>query len=201
MGMRVPSVRPARFPYSGAARQPGFPQLIPSLWIISGAEGIAILPLVSEANRTIPLVGQPSREDLRKAADLRLAIRRFHAATEVVMRECGLTYRQYLLLLVVQSAPRGKRLTISDLSSALTLAPSSMTELLDRGEQAGLLQRISADHDARVFYVRATGEGRRRMAKAFRALARERGVLAGIAVNVLQEPDRPRVAQASDGAQ
>ncbi len=131
----------------------------------------------------------PSREELRAAADLRLAIRRFHSVTEQVLRECGLTYRQYLLLLVVESAPRGERRTIGDLSSALKLAPSSMTELLDRGEQAGLLERVSAEHDGRVSHVRATRKGRTRLVTAFRALADEREALAGTAAGLFQRSE------------
>jgi DNA-binding MarR family transcriptional regulator len=70
---------------------------------------------------------------------------------------------------------------MGDLSSALQLAPSSMSELLDRGEQAGVLERVPASHDSRVFYVQATREGRRRLVKAFRRLAAERQALAATA--------------------
>jgi DNA-binding MarR family transcriptional regulator len=126
------------------------------------------------------------RNDLRKAADLRLAIRRFQAATERVVRECGLTYRQYLLLLVIESGPPGQPMSMGDLSNALKLAPSSITELLDRGEQAGVLERTGATHDSRVSHVRATVEGRRRLVKAFRALADEREALAGTAARLLE---------------
>ena len=148
---------------------------------------------------TMDGLSAPSGDELRMAAELRLAIRRFHAATERVVRESGLTYRQYLLLLVVESAPRGKPMSMGDLSSTLKLAPSSVTELLDRGEQAGVLERVGAAHDGRVSYVRATREGRRRLVKAFRALAHERRALAGIAVDLLEETDRPRLAHDSGG--
>jgi DNA-binding MarR family transcriptional regulator len=130
-------------------------------------------------------VSAPSRDELRQAAELRLAIRRFHAATEDVLRQCGLTYRQYLLLLVIESAPRTHPLSMGDLSSTLKLAPSSITELLDRGEQAGVLERTGATHDSRISHVRATVEGRRRFVKAFRALADEREALAGTAARLL----------------
>jgi DNA-binding MarR family transcriptional regulator len=133
---------------------------------------------------------RPSRGELREAADLRLAIRRFHSVTERIVREFGLTYRQYLLLLVIESAPRGDRLSVGNLSSALKLAASSMTELVDRGVEAGLLERVQADHDARVFYVRATREGRKRMIKAFRALASERASLATTAARLLDGAER-----------
>ena len=79
---------------------------------------------------------------------------------------------------------------MSDLASGLRLAPSSITELLDRGEEAGVLQRIDASHDNRVSYVRATREGRRRLVKAFRALAEERAALAGTAARLLDGVER-----------
>jgi DNA-binding MarR family transcriptional regulator len=134
----------------------------------------------------------PSRDELRNAAELRLAIRRLHAATERVVRETGLTYRQYLLLLVVESANERKPMSMSDLSSTLTLAQSSMTELLDRGERAGVLERVHAPHDGRVSHVRATPEGRRRLLKAFRRLADERHALAGTAARLLNGAETTR---------
>ena len=70
----------------------------------------------------------------------RLALRRFHAVTERAVRQAGLTSRQYLLLLVIESSPPRKPVRIGDLSDALGLVPSSMTELLDRAESAGILR-------------------------------------------------------------
>jgi DNA-binding MarR family transcriptional regulator len=131
----------------------------------------------------------PSREELRRAADFRLALRRFHAATERVVRSSELTYRQYLLLLVLESSLLRKPTTVGDLSEALGLAPSTMTELLDRAEHAGLLERTHAAHDGRVFHVRATREGRKRLAKAFRELADERRAVAGTALTLLEDAE------------
>jgi DNA-binding MarR family transcriptional regulator len=130
----------------------------------------------------------PSQRELRRAADFRLALRRFHAATERIVRGRGITPRQYLLLLVLESSPE-KSLTIGELSQTFALAPSTMTELLDRAEEAGVLERVEAEHDRRVFYVRATSEGRRRLAACFGELATERRALARVALPLL-EPDR-----------
>jgi DNA-binding MarR family transcriptional regulator len=105
------------------------------------------------------------------------------------VRSCGLTPRQYLLLLVLESAPRPKLVRIGDLSDALGLGRSTMTELLDRAEAAGLLERAGARHDGRVTHVRATAEGRKRFARAFRELADERRAVAGTALPLLEEAE------------
>jgi DNA-binding MarR family transcriptional regulator len=62
-----------------------------------------------------------------------------------------------------------------------------VSELLDRAETAGLLERTDAAHDGRVTHVHATVEGRRRLAKAFRELADERRTVAGTALPLLDE--------------
>ena len=129
----------------------------------------------------------PRREELERAATFRLALRRFHAVTDRAVRQAGLTSRQYLLLLVIESSPPRKPVRIGDLSDALGLVPSSMTELLDRAESAGILQRTSSAHDGRVTNVRSTPEGRRRLARAFHDLADERRIVAGKALSLLAD--------------
>ena len=124
---------------------------------------------------------------MRRAADLRLALRRFHAATDRVVRSTGLTSRQYLLLLVIESSPPRSAMRIGDLAEALNLVPSSMTELLDRAESAGLVERVASADDGRVTHVRSTAEGRLRLRNAFRELAGERRVLAGTALALLSD--------------
>jgi DNA-binding MarR family transcriptional regulator len=74
-------------------------------------------------------------------------------------------------------------------SAALGLSPSAVTELLDRAEAAGLLERAGAAHDGRVTHLRATAEGRKRLAKAFRELADERRAVAGTALPLLEEAE------------
>lgn len=120
----------------------------------------------------------PNREELKRAAAFRLAMRRFQVRTERAARDVGLTSRQYLLLLVIESSPRPEGVRVGDLANALELVPSSMTELIDRAERAGLLQRVHSREDGRVTHVRSTTEGRARLSAAFRELADERETLA-----------------------
>lgn len=129
----------------------------------------------------------PRREELERAAKFRLALRRFQARTEQVVRSAGLTSRQYLLLLVIESSPPSQAIRVGDLSQALGLVPSTMTELLDRAESAGILKRIHSSHDGRVTHVRSTPEGRRRLANAFNELADERRLVAGTALSLFAD--------------
>jgi DNA-binding MarR family transcriptional regulator len=119
---------------------------------------------------------EPDPEEVRRVADFRLALRRFHATSNRITRRSGLTPRQYLLLLVLEAS--GRQLTVGELVRALALADGTVTELLDRSERAGLIRRMSPRSDRRVTHVRSTPDGRRRFVRAFNALAREREALA-----------------------
>ena len=64
-----------------------------------------------------------------------------------------------------------------ELGQRLHLAQSTVTELVNRAAQAGLVRRGTSPDDGRVVYVQLTEEGDRRFAEAFRALAHERRAL------------------------
>jgi MarR family transcriptional regulator, organic hydroperoxide resistance regulator len=127
----------------------------------------------------------PSRAALEHAVAFRLALRQFHAVTERAVRSAGLTSRQYLLLLVLESSPRRAGIRVGDLADALELVPSSMTELIDRAESAGLVKRAHSAEDGRVTHVRSTDEGRARLNRAFFDLEDERRALAGSALTLI----------------
>lgn len=98
--------------------------------------------------------------------------------TEVVAREHEITPRWYLLLLLIKGAPDlSEQATVTELAERMYLAQSSVTELVSRAEQAGLVERTTSKSDARVAHVRLTKEGERRLARSFRSLASERRAL------------------------
>jgi DNA-binding MarR family transcriptional regulator len=95
-----------------------------------------------------------------------------------VARECNLTPSRYLLLLQIKGAPDlTERTTVTALAERLQLAQSSVTELVARAEQAGLIEREPSADDARVVILRLSAEGERSFARAFRSLAAERQAL------------------------
>ena len=116
--------------------------------------------------------------DVQRAAAFRVALRGFVRESERIARTSGLTPQRYLLLLLVKGAEDGtERATISELGKRLQLAQSTVTELVNRAAQAGLVRRRTSADDGRVVYVELTEVGDRRFAEAFEALADERRAL------------------------
>ena len=86
-----------------------------------------------------------------------------YAATHAVVRryrpqlaELGLTYPQYLLLLVLWQD--GSR-TVGELGARLSLPPHGLSPLLARLEAAGLVERRGQAGDRRVVRVHLTAAG------------------------------------------
>jgi DNA-binding MarR family transcriptional regulator len=116
-----------------------------------------------------------SVDDYIRVAELRSALRRFLRRTENVARASGLTPQRYQLLLMIKGAPDGsERATVTELTERLQLAQSTVTELVGRAEEAGLLVREPSGLDGRVAHLRLTEEGERRLAQAFGGLEAER---------------------------
>ncbi len=111
-------------------------------------------------------------------AEFRAALRQFLRRTERIARASGLTPQRYLLLLMVKGAADGsERSTVTALAERLQLAQSTVTELVSRAEEAGLLVREQSTKDARVAHLRLTEEGEQRLTRAFTTLAAERANL------------------------
>src|SRR5712692_2427389 len=115
----------------------------------------------------------PTIDEFREAAALRGALRRFMRSSERVAREEGLTPSRYLLLLMIKTAAAG-RSTVTELADRMQLTQSTVTELVTRAETAGLVEREQSVEDARVFWLRLTGEGESRLARAVARIGRER---------------------------
>jgi DNA-binding MarR family transcriptional regulator len=117
-------------------------------------------------------------EDVMATAQFRAALRQFLRRSERIARQSALTPQRYLLLLMIKGAPGGsQRSTVTELSDRLQLAQSTVTELVRRAEEAGLIEREQSSTDARVAHLRLTAEGERRLALAFTQSATERAQL------------------------
>jgi DNA-binding MarR family transcriptional regulator len=116
-----------------------------------------------------------SLDDVIAVADFRAALRSFLRQSERVARRSGLTPQRYLLLLMIKGAADGsEQSTITELTDRMKLAQSTVTELVSRAEEAGLIEREQSDDDARIAHLRVTAEGERRLAKVFTHLDVER---------------------------
>lgn len=115
------------------------------------------------------------RDEVMRVAEFRVALRSFLCAGERNARACGLTPQRYLLLLLIKGAPDGSESsTVTDLADRLHLAQSTVTELVARAEECGLVSREAASYDGRVAHLTLTHEGERRLECAFQALHEER---------------------------
>jgi DNA-binding MarR family transcriptional regulator len=125
-----------------------------------------------------PIETFPTADEAAPVAEFRLALRRFQHETERVAREGGLTPGWYLLMLQIKGSPDlTERTTVTALAQRLQLAQSSVTELVARAEQAGLIEREPSPNDARVVFLRLSPQGERSFARAFSNLAAERQAL------------------------
>jgi DNA-binding MarR family transcriptional regulator len=124
------------------------------------------------------LASELSTEDVVAVAEFRAALRTFLRKSEQTARHAGLTPQRYLLLLMIKGAPDGsQKSTVTELAERLRLAQSTVTELVRRAEEAGLIEREPSRSDGRVAHLRLSGEGERRLGQAVRNLAQERDEL------------------------
>src|SRR4051794_9962970 len=120
----------------------------------------------------------PDTARVIEVADFREKLRRFLRQSERVARQSGLTPQRYLLLLMIKGARDGsEQSTVTELADRLQLAQSTVTELVSRAEETGLVTRAQSQDDARVAHLRLTPEGDRRLMQSFTEIATERGQL------------------------
>jgi DNA-binding MarR family transcriptional regulator len=113
--------------------------------------------------------------EVARVADFRAALRAFMRKSERNARKSGLTPQRYLLLLMIKGAADGsEQSTVTELSERLQLAQSTVTELVRRAEETGLVTREQSASDGRVAYLRLTEEGEARLMKAFTTNDQER---------------------------
>jgi DNA-binding MarR family transcriptional regulator len=72
------------------------------------------------------------------------------------------------------AADGSERSTVTELADRLQLAQSTVTELVRRAEEVGLVRREPSTVDGRVAYLRLTDEGEQRLARSFTNHATER---------------------------
>ncbi len=77
-----------------------------------------------------------------------------------LLSELDLTYPQYLVMLVLwEAAARGETLRVSTIGDRLRLDSGTLTPLLRRLEQRGLVDRRRSKDDERVVTIALTPEG------------------------------------------
>ncbi|MBT2411133.1 MarR family transcriptional regulator [Streptomyces sp. ISL-12] len=96
------------------------------------------------------------RLDQQICFSLNAASRAFGGVYRVILKDLGLTYPQYLVMLVLWE--HGE-LPVKRLGEHLRLDSGTLSPLLKRLESAGLVRRERSAHDERSVQVRPTEEG------------------------------------------
>jgi DNA-binding MarR family transcriptional regulator len=94
------------------------------------------------------------------------------ARLEQAFAETGAVSTKEASVLVSISRAPERRMRIDDLSRDLVMDKSTVSRLVDRLELAGLVERLSSQHDRRAVYAAMTSEGRnalRHVTQVFRS--------------------------------
>lgn len=88
---------------------------------------------------------------------LRIIIRALQGHSRAIERSCGISAAQLWALWELQRSPG---LNVGDLSRRLSVHPSTTSNLLDKLEQGGLIERQRRERDQRIvrLFITATGE-------------------------------------------
>ena len=105
----------------------------------------------------------PTDHDYRRLLDFRTGLRRFLQWSEEQAEAAGITTQQHQLLLAVRGHkdPRGP--TVGDIADCLVKRHHTIVGLIDRAEQAGLVQRRTDGQDHRVVRLSLTPLGEDRL--------------------------------------
>ncbi|MEE1830254.1 MarR family winged helix-turn-helix transcriptional regulator [Streptomyces sp. SP17KL33] len=127
--------------------------------------------------------GQISEEDFLRldrqiCFSLHAASRAFNGVYRVVLKDLGITYPQYLVMLVLWE--QGE-LPVKKLGEHLRLDSGTLSPLLKRLEAAGLVRRERSARDERSVMVRPTEEG---AALRERALAVPRRIVSATSLDI-----------------
>jgi len=98
-------------------------------------------------------------KDYETLARFRYELRRFLRFSEDAAADAGLTPQQHQALLAVR-AEEGGEMLVGELAERLMLRPHSATELVNRLEKLGLVERRQLKDDRRKVCVAITRHGR-----------------------------------------
>lgn len=89
--------------------------------------------------------------------------RHITAMYQPLLKKLGLTYPQYLVMLVLWESGE---ISVKHMGEQLMLDSGTLTPLLKRMEEAGLLQRRRSSEDERVVLISLTDKGKKLKSKA-----------------------------------
>lgn len=101
----------------------------------------------------------PTDAEYEQLLAFRNALRRFDQWSRQAAEEHGLSHAQHQLLLAVRGSTSAGGPTLGEIADALLVRHHTATELVDRVQQLGLVDRFRDPADARRVRVRLTDHG------------------------------------------
>ncbi|HWU23448.1 MAG TPA: MarR family winged helix-turn-helix transcriptional regulator [Nocardioides sp.] len=101
----------------------------------------------------------PTDADYARLLAFRTALRRFDQWSREAAESRGLTHTQHQLLLAVRGSSTEGGPSIGEVAEALLVRHHTATELVDRTQQLGLVERARSSADARRVQLRLTDRG------------------------------------------
>jgi DNA-binding MarR family transcriptional regulator len=96
--------------------------------------------------------------DYTALARFRHAIRAFLSFSESAARECGLTPQQHQAILAIRGFAPGSEMSVGDLAEHLMIQHNSAVELVNRLQQAELVERSITMDDRRRVHIGLTAK-------------------------------------------
>jgi DNA-binding MarR family transcriptional regulator len=146
-----------------------------------------------EVDALVPIwEGQGLPSDLVTTLELGKRVSRvgwlLEQAVKVELAELGLTYAEFEVLAALLRTGEPYRLRPSELTRSAFLTSGGTSNVLQRLEKAGYVERGSDDGDGRGRWVRLTGEGVRKTRSALAASSRaHREVMTGVPEGTLRD--------------
>ncbi|MEO7448278.1 MAG: MarR family transcriptional regulator [Humibacillus sp.] len=114
----------------------------------------------------------PAADGMAAVTSLMRAHQIVLARVEATLRPLGVTFARYEVLMLLWFSKRGS-LPMKVIGSRLQVHPTSVTNAVDRLEDAGLVTRTAHPHDRRAMLVALTSSGRQLAERATAALNEE----------------------------
>ena len=102
----------------------------------------------------------PTDEQYQRLLAFRTALRRFDQWSRQAAEQHGLTHVQHQLLLAIRGSGTEGGPTIGEVAEALLVRHHTATELVDRVQHLGLVERVRSTADARRVQLTLTERGR-----------------------------------------
>jgi DNA-binding MarR family transcriptional regulator len=107
----------------------------------------------------MPRTRKLSDADYQQLADLRYGLRRFLHWSSVQARDAGITPTQHQLLLAIRSSRDPRGATVGEVAEVLIIRHHSAVGLIDRAQEAGLIERERDPDTQSVVHLRLTEFG------------------------------------------